>query len=250
MRSKKERTILFYSHFVLLCGKIPHPFCVVGADELFGGYTFTWGTPDMDPTVWKQKRDKMCQNWTFATPQLAAAYGITAHGPFMEPTLMVDWALQETQRHDCIRDQTAAIQLLLGQPYARSTTGKVLLREAFVTGSSWRRKDPIEVGSGATRIKNDTYWTTCPAPYTLSDADFHTAIRQLHTEDHVTIKTKENFINLRIYREIFHGLTHAERRRLPPGQGCIDCCFELQPQQMFCYMCGAYPAQRTVHVIE
>ena len=45
-----------------------------GADELFGGYSFMWGMED-DPEGWKEKRDKMCEKWTFATGKLAESYG-------------------------------------------------------------------------------------------------------------------------------------------------------------------------------
>ena len=57
-----------------------------GADELFGGYSFTWKTED--PVEWKEKRDSMCAKWTFATEAIGkhvwldesfAVYG-TANG--------------------------------------------------------------------------------------------------------------------------------------------------------------------------
>merc|ERR1711957_1079619 len=69
-----------------------------GADELFGGYTFTWGDA-ADPVGWKTKRDKMCQRWTFATDELAASYGLIAHAPYEDQEQMVDFALNETQRN-------------------------------------------------------------------------------------------------------------------------------------------------------
>mmetsp|Transcript_23056 Transcript_23056/g.54426 ORF Transcript_23056/g.54426 Transcript_23056/m.54426 type:complete len:249 (+) Transcript_23056:107-853(+) len=43
-----------------------------GADELFGGYSFTWGDAS-NPEAWKDKRDSMCRKWTFATDDLAAS---------------------------------------------------------------------------------------------------------------------------------------------------------------------------------
>ena len=49
-----------------------------GADELFGGYSFMWGNAD-DPAQWREKRDKMCSQWTFATSALAGMYGMDAH---------------------------------------------------------------------------------------------------------------------------------------------------------------------------
>uniref|UniRef100_A0A7S4AQG9 Asparagine synthetase domain-containing protein n=1 Tax=Pseudo-nitzschia australis TaxID=44445 RepID=A0A7S4AQG9_9STRA len=210
-----------------------------GADELFGGYTFTWGDAS-DPVGWKAKRDKMCRAWTFATDDLAASYGLIAHAPYEDQEEMVDWALNEALREDCIADDRCLIQLLLGEPYNTHTTGKVLLREAFRTGSSWRRKDPIEKGSGATVIGHDEYWEE-----QVSDREFKTETRILQIEEGVAIKTKENLVNFRIYRKIFGGILHPTRKRLAIGEGCIDCRFELDyPGAMFCHMCGAYPAQR------
>jgi len=218
-----------------------------GADELFGGYTFTWGKPDMDPKEWKTKRDDMCKKWTFATNDLAASYGINAHGPYMDQEIMVDWALEETQRSDCIRDDTPLIQLILGQPYASHTTGKVLLREAFNTGSSWRRKDPIEVGSGATIIGKDEYYNnpvTTPKHLIISDEEFHKEQTNLKENENIIINSKEYLINIRIYQQVFGGLIHSTKKRFPKDdiKGCIGCCFEIR-DSMFCHLCGAYPAQ-------
>jgi len=213
-----------------------------GADELFGGYTFTWGDAK-DPVGWKAKRDKMCQNWTFATDDLAASYGLVAHAPYEDQEVMVDWALSETQRSDCIADDRCHIQLILGQEYKVNTTGKVVLREAFRTGSSWRRKDPIEKGSGATVIGHDEYWTKY---HSLTDEEFQEEQTRIREEDNVNIRSKEYLVNLRIYKKIFGGLFHPTRKRFPPEEisRCKDCHFELdRPDALFCHMCGAYPAQ-------
>jgi len=56
-----------------------------------------WGCAD-DEALWKDKRDKMCAKWTFATEALATSYGVTVHGPFMEPAF-VEWAIQNTDRY-------------------------------------------------------------------------------------------------------------------------------------------------------
>ena len=208
-----------------------------GADELFGGYSFTWGKKD-DPAGWKEKRDNMCREWTFATDDLAESYGLKAHAPYEDQELMVDWALSETQRGDCVADDRCQIQLTLGAPYEVHTTGKVLLREAFRTGSSWRRKDPIEVGSGATVIGKDPYWTING----ISDNEFEEEAAKLK-EKGVIIKSKEYLVNVRIYQDVFGGIVHPTKKRLPIGEGCVGCCFEIG-DKMFCHMCGAWPAQR------
>jgi asparagine synthase (glutamine-hydrolysing) len=125
-----------------------------GADELFGGYSFMWGCAD-DEAQWKEKRDKMCAKWTFATGALAKHYGLTSHSPYMHPAF-VRWAIDNTTRSDCIG--THPIRLVYGGEAVDHETGKVCLRQAFATVSSWRRKDPIEVGSGVTVISKDPFW--------------------------------------------------------------------------------------------
>lgn len=213
-----------------------------GADELFGGYTFTWGDAN-DPVGWKAKRDKMCQNWTFATDDLAASYGLIAHAPYEDQEVMVDWALAETQRVDCIADERCLIQLTLGQEYNLHTTGKVLLRESFRTGSSWRRKDPIEKGSGATVIGHNDYWTK---NHGITDAEFEDQQKRWREIEGVILQSKEYLVNIRIYCDVFGGLVHPTRKRLPGGENsCIGCGFELdRVDAMFCHMCGAYPARK------
>ena len=212
-----------------------------GADELFGGYSFMWGTPNMPLQEWKDKRDSMCQTWTFATNDIAKHYNLKAHSPYLDQEVMVNWALTETQRDDCIAYDRCYIQLTLGGPYQIHTTGKVVLREAFVTGSSWRRKDPIEVGSGITVIGHDEYWTR---NHNITDEEFHNEQASLK-ELGIVINSKEYLVNLRTFQTVFGGIVHPTKQRYSIGdtQGCIGCCFEIGTST-FCHICGAYPAQR------
>ena len=218
-----------------------------GADELFGGYSFTWGsTPDNMTTSeeWKDKRDSMCSQWTFATNDIAKHYNLKSYSPYMDHEIMVDWALNETQRDDCISYDQCYIQLTLGGPYEIHTTGKVLLREAFVTGSSWRRKDPIEVGSGITIIGYDDYWTNY---HNITDEEFRMEQTNLRREHGIIINSKEYLMNFRTYQQVFGGIAHSTKQRYPMNddRGCIGCCFEIgSTTSMFCHICGAYPAQR------
>lgn len=206
------------------------------ADELFGGYSFMWGNED-DPVAWKEKRDKMCRDWTFATDELAKAHGITAHSPYMAPKV-VEWALSTTERIDCIGERP--IQLQYTTEKIPHMTGKLILREAYDTVSSWRRKDPIEVGSGVTIIGKDDFWES-----RLPDEEFQAEIKALH-ERGFNIKTKEYLINFRAFEACFgtSGQNLPTTKRLEIGQGCVGCCFDIGKTTMFCRICGAYPAQR------
>ena len=203
-----------------------------GADELFGGYSFMWGSED-DPVLWKEKRDNICKKWTFATPKLAASYGIRAHGPFMDEEF-VSWALT-TDRRDCIGERP--IKLVMGGESIMHAVGKVVLREAFETCASWRRKDPIEVGSGATIISRDEYWAD-----QLSDEEFMEAKDEFKAKG-LIVRTKEHMMNLQCYLKVFGGIVHPAKKRLPLDQGCAGCCFDVG-EENFCHICGAWPAQR------
>ena len=206
-----------------------------GADELFGGYSFTWGMAD-DVDGWRAKRDKMCGAWTFATPQLAQLHGLESHSPYTEPAF-VEWALAHTGRAECIGHRP--IHLTLGGERLAHACGKVVLREAYDTIASWRRKDPIEVGSGVTVISHDAYWADL-----ISDAELHEAKAEALARGFV-LKDKEHLANFRAFEQAFGpgGATHPTKRRLGLGLGCAGCCFEIG-EATFCEVCGAYPAQR------
>lgn len=56
---------------------------------------------------------------------------------------------------------------------------------------------------------------------------------------------KEHLANFRAFEKALgrDGAAHPTKRRLPLGQGCVSCCFEIG-DAMFCEVCGEYPAQR------
>mmetsp|Transcript_3902 Transcript_3902/g.8599 ORF Transcript_3902/g.8599 Transcript_3902/m.8599 type:complete len:365 (-) Transcript_3902:31-1125(-) len=210
-----------------------------GADELFGGYSFMWA--HKDPTVWREKRDAMCAKWTFSTEDLAGKYGITAHSPYTAERT-ARWAIEHTERADCI--DVRPIRLVYGGEFIEHEQGKIILREAYETVSSWRRKDPIEVGSGATVIGKDPFWKD-----RVSDEELAEASNALAERGYV-IKSKEYLVNFRIWEKTFgvDGVKLTHMKRLPIGQGCVGCCFDIGTEKMFCNLCGAYPAQRSAVV--
>mmetsp|Transcript_27230 Transcript_27230/g.69196 ORF Transcript_27230/g.69196 Transcript_27230/m.69196 type:complete len:353 (-) Transcript_27230:157-1215(-) len=205
-----------------------------GADELFGGYSFMWGMAN-DIGGWKEKRDTMCAQWTFATSALAGMYGLTSHSPYTASGL-VSWAIAETNRSDCIGERP--IRLVHGGEAVAHQTGKVLLREAYDTISSWRRKDPIEVGSGITVIGHDPFWSEL-----IVDDEYAIAKADMSARGFV-LKNKEHLANFRAFEACFgrDGAAHPKKKRLQVGEGCVGCCFEIG-EATFCDVCGAYPAQ-------
>lgn len=207
-----------------------------GADELFGGYSFMWGC-EGNPDEWREKRDKMCAQWTFATSQLASSHGLTSHSPYTEPRF-VEWAIANTGRSDCIG--TRPIRLTHMGEAISHLCGKLVLREAYQTISSWRRKDPIEVGSGITVIGKDEYWASL-----ISDDEFASAKADMLQRGYALIN-KEHLANFRAFEKAFgaDGARHPTKKRLGLGNGCAGCCFEIG-EATWCDVCGAYPAQRS-----
>lgn len=73
-------------------------------------------------------------------------------------------------------------------------TGKIPLREAFPESfSAWRRKDPIEVGSGSTELSQPGFWTDLIGAEELESEKLRVA-----KDDAVTIRDSEH---LWYYRE-------------------------------------------------
>lgn len=183
----------------------------------------------------------MCAKWTFATETLANMYGIESHSPYMEPSF-VKWAIENTTRQDCIG--VRPIQLSYGGEFQEHTTGKLILREAYQTPASFRRKDPIEVGSGITVIGHDDYWKDI-----VSDEEYERECASLEKRGFdIRSKGKEYLVNFRVFETTF-ARENSEvwelpnKKRMPLGQGCAGCCFDIGTD-MFCHVCGAYPAQR------
>lgn len=88
------------------------------ADELLGGYSFTWGSED---PVWSDKRAQMCSTWSFCAPTIAAAIGddnvastgseavagtqqLNVFSPYMHSSFK-EWALKHTAKSDCVAER-------------------------------------------------------------------------------------------------------------------------------------------------
>ncbi|KAK3270708.1 hypothetical protein CYMTET_20909 [Cymbomonas tetramitiformis] len=190
-----------------------------GSDELLGGYSFTWGGEN-DEAGWKAKRDVMAHSMTYTCPAMAAELGMCVRSPFLEHTFL-QWAIElepDTSRQMHI-------------------TGKVCLREAYPESfGAWRRKDPIEVGSGSTEmgkyIKEQ-----------ISREEFESERERVAAEDHIQLVDEEHLYNYRVFKSVFpSGL--GEKRGMKAKYPCNSCGYDLPSStELFCYVCGKYPAQ-------
>lgn len=124
-----------------------------GADELLGGYSFTWQSQD---DKWSIERYKMCSDWYFAGHDIAKHLNVISASPFTELPFK-EYCLNNAVKSDCIG--VRMIKLSPGDEPKEHMTGKICLREAFENNvSAWRRKDPIEIGSGATVLSDPKFW--------------------------------------------------------------------------------------------
>lgn len=231
-----------------------------GADELMGGYSFHWGTTD--ELIWNQKRNDLAKNMNFATPAMAAALGLKAAvSPFLEPSF-IKWVTTSTGRSDCISEMP--IELSPTTERIMHITGKVCLRKAFPDSpSAHRRKDPIELGSGATDLNVSKGGGAFFGGLLGMDESpegrqlFETEKIRILNEEGVTIKDVEHLYYYRQFLKSFPPPASeetAEGNKMLAGQGmdierftvdaCVGCGYKLRkPDDMFCYVCGTWPAR-------
>jgi len=203
-----------------------------GADELLGGYSFTWAS---DPALWAARRREMAGDMGFSAAGLGRGLGVECASPYLEHGF-VQWALG-TSKEDCVGERE--ISLSPDGPKQLHMTGKVCLREAFPYSlSAWRRKDPIEVGSGSTELGRGYFKKM------ISPEDFEAGRLQALNEDRVLIRDEEHLHYYRCFKiEFPNGIESIPRWG---DDHCIGCGYELPSKtNMFCTICGTYPARKT-----
>ena len=89
-------------------------------------------------------------------------------------------------------------------------------------------------------IGKDPYWSE-----RISDEEFERETTRLREERGYNLTSKELLVNFQVWEQCLDvdGGGQTDKKRLPIGQGCVNCCFEIG-DKLFCHMCGAWPAQR------
>jgi asparagine synthase (glutamine-hydrolysing) len=188
------------------------------ADELFGGYSFMW---EKGPGEFEEYSRRMAATMRFSSVPLGRALGIEVRAPYTDPDI-VAFAFRQPRDFKVGRR-------------GGETVGKWILRWAFPDcPARWRRKDPIEVGSGSTRLPA-WFASRTPGPLLATEKD------RIAREDRVVIRDAEHLAYYRAFRTVFPSA--LEGRRFG-ADACARCGFDLPaPDSTFCVTCGAYPAR-------
>ena len=188
------------------------------ADELFGGYSFMWGK---SPEEFEAYSRRMAVSMKFSSHPLGQALGVEIRAPYTDPEV-VEFATRLPKRLKVAERDGAPV-------------GKWVLRWAFPECESrWRRKDPIEVGSGSTHLPR--WFAERLPPERLSEAQ-----ARIRREDRVEIRDAEHWAYYQAFRRVFPGLLED---RAFGKNACAHCGFDLpRPDSDFCITCGAYPAR-------
>lgn len=199
--------------------RLTHVMTGDAADELFGGYAFLW---EKDEEEFRRSSERMARGMRFSSFPLGQALGVRASAPYMDPAV-VEFSLTLSK--------SEKVRALDG-----TTHGKLLLRLAFPeVPNRWRRKDPIEVGSGSTGLQ--TYFRE-----RTPTAELERERTRILSEEGVRLRDAEHLAYYRVFREVFGDRPPLVRGGADP---CPDCGFELHSKSSdFCITCGAWPVRR------
>ncbi|KAF9583320.1 hypothetical protein BGW38_009754 [Lunasporangiospora selenospora] len=208
-----------------------------GADELFAGYSFLH---NMSAERLQAYSDKLTKIMRFSGVTLAKALGMRLVQPFLDPELI-------TFSQQCSRDEKINYhehtpdRVWQDRLEGRQLHGKFILREAFeeVAFSAWRKKEPIEVGSGTTVLPK--LFQESMTPETLkAEQD------RIFEQDGIKIRDVEHLQFYKVFKKVFgDDLSTYPPKLIKDGRDpCPGCGFNLTtPDQTFCVICGQWPAR-------
>jgi asparagine synthase (glutamine-hydrolysing) len=145
-----------------------------GADELFAGYSYMAELPPKDLERYIRR---LSQNWHFSANELGRALGVEVRQPFLDEDF-VRFALE-----------------ISPELKVKDEVGKYILRKSFEdlvpSEIVWRRKEPIEYGSGSTRLHEIINSM-------VTDEEFQSARKEVD----IKFINKEHFFYWRIYNQV------------------------------------------------
>jgi asparagine synthase (glutamine-hydrolysing) len=187
-----------------------------GADELFAGYSYMHG---LSHEELKMYITVLSETMYFSSNKLGAFLGVEIKQPYCDRAI-VDFALD--------MDSGLKIKEKDGRRY-----GKWLLRKAFeeeLGEVAWREKDPIEFGSGTTKLRD-------VIRRDISDTEFEEKKRVYGMD----FMNKEHLFFYEIYKEVVGEIPKAKEEE----NACPLCKAELPEDRFHCNICGfSYPLGR------
>jgi asparagine synthase (glutamine-hydrolysing) len=175
-----------------------------GADELFAGYSYM---AELRPEDLGRYIKKLSESWHFSANELGRALGIETKQPFLDEDL-VRFALEISPEFKL-----------------KDGVGKYILRKSFEdllpAEIVWRRKEPIEYGSGSTKLHE-------VINNMVTDEEFQAA----RNEVDIKFINKEHFFYWRIYNQVVGEIPKAK-------DGEISCpCCGASMGMYHCRTCG------------
>lgn len=145
-----------------------------GADELFAGYSYM---AELSPKNLEGYIRGLSQNWYFSANELGRASGVEVKQPFLDEDF-IRFALE-----------------ISPELKIKDGVGKYILRKSFEDlippEIVWRRKEPIEYGSGSTKLHEIINSM-------VTDEEFQSARKGVD----IKFINKEHFFYWRIYNEV------------------------------------------------
>ena len=184
-----------------------------GADELFAGYSYMAALPPEDLERYIRK---LSQNWHFSSGYLGRALGIAIKQPFLDEDF-VRFALE-----------------ISPELKVKDGVGKYILRKSFEdlipAEVVWRRKEPIEYGSGSTKLHEIINSM-------VTDEEFQSAGKEVD----IKFINKEHLFYWRIYNEVVGDIPRAKDNEIKcpccgAGMGtyhCPTCGFSRPSKELY-----------------
>jgi len=181
-----------------------------GADELFFGYDFLI---KMEKGERENYAKKMWKNMHFSSNDFGRFFNMKIFAPYLS---------DEVKKYAISLDEKMKI---------KNKVGKWILRKAYENllpnDFVWRKKTPIEYGSGTT-VLTDIFDDK------IKDADFIQRKLTYEKEDEVIIRDKEHLYYYEIFKEIFGNVKEAKEDEIK----CKGCGARIEHKNSFCRICG------------
>jgi asparagine synthase (glutamine-hydrolysing) len=176
-----------------------------GADELFAGYSYM---AELSPEDLERYIRRLSQNWHFSANELGRALGIEIKQPFLDEDFV-----------------SFALAISPGLK-VKDGVGKYILRRSFEdlipAEIVWRRKEPIEYGSGSTKLHEII-------SNMVTEEEFQSAAKIVDMK----FINKEHFFYWRIYNQVVGKIPKASPSAPSPFTG------EGWGEVKSCPCCGA-----------